>query len=386
MAQHDYVISNDTGANVRTDINNVLQAILTSNAGSTQPSTTQAGMLWGDMSNASTFYLKIRNHTNNGWNDLYAYDVATKTIQAMANGSTISSLLSAKANLASPTFTGTITADNINITDLSFDLGSLSTSQILQLRRGTTAQHSTFTGAVGELTIDTDKKTVIVHDGATAGGKEIVSTSGNQTIAGVKTFSSSPIVPTPTTDMQVSTKKYVDDLSLVHSATPKTTPADNDEIGLFDSASSFSLKKLTWYNLKATLKTYFFNTNNVLVGTTTDNGVDKLQVNGSISASNIYSASSFYKEYPSQNTWYTAYSLGDLRWGGIFKISSGKSGVHSFLIVAITYTFGVDTHISTIADSFYGGGVGLEIQVVSGNIQVRTTQSGVLVIEVSKIG
>lgn len=34
---------------------------------------------------------------------------------------------------------------------------------------------------------------------------------GNQTIAGVKTFSSSPIVPTPTTDMQTSTKKYVDD-------------------------------------------------------------------------------------------------------------------------------------------------------------------------------
>ncbi len=38
-----------------------------------------------------------------------------------------------------------------------------------------------------------------------------VATTGNETIAGVKTFSSSPIVPTPTTDMQASTKKYVDD-------------------------------------------------------------------------------------------------------------------------------------------------------------------------------
>ena len=36
--------------------------------------------------------------------------------------------------------------------------------------------------------------------------------SGAQTIAGVKTFSSSPIVPTPTTDMQPATKKYADDL------------------------------------------------------------------------------------------------------------------------------------------------------------------------------
>lgn len=39
----------------------------------------------------------------------------------------------------------------------------------------------------------------------------LVKNSGNETIAGVKTFSSSPVVPTPTTDMQASTKKYVDD-------------------------------------------------------------------------------------------------------------------------------------------------------------------------------
>ena len=37
----------------------------------------------------------------------------------------------------------------------------------------------------------------------------------------------------------------------------KTTPADADEIGLIDSAASYVLKKLTWANLKATLKTYF---------------------------------------------------------------------------------------------------------------------------------
>lgn len=44
-----------------------------------------------------------------------------------------------------------------------------------------------------------------------ANDNEVVKLSWNQTIAWVKTFSSSPIVPTPTTDMQVATKKYVDD-------------------------------------------------------------------------------------------------------------------------------------------------------------------------------
>lgn len=40
----------------------------------------------------------------------------------------------------------------------------------LKLRRGTTAEHATFTGAEGEITVDTTKDTVVVHDGATAGG------------------------------------------------------------------------------------------------------------------------------------------------------------------------------------------------------------------------
>lgn len=40
----------------------------------------------------------------------------------------------------------------------------------LQLRRGTTVQNDAFTGAIGELTMDTDKKQLRLHDGATQGG------------------------------------------------------------------------------------------------------------------------------------------------------------------------------------------------------------------------
>ena len=46
----------------------------------------------------------------------------------------------------------------------------------LKLRRGTTAQHSTFTGAEGEVTVDTTKDTLVVHDGTTAGGVPVAST------------------------------------------------------------------------------------------------------------------------------------------------------------------------------------------------------------------
>lgn len=43
-------------------------------------------------------------------------------------------------------------------------------AQQVQFRRGSTADHSTFTGAVGEVTVDTDKNVLVVHDGSTAGG------------------------------------------------------------------------------------------------------------------------------------------------------------------------------------------------------------------------
>jgi phage-related tail fiber protein len=45
--------------------------------------------------------------------------------------------------------------------------------------------------------------------------------------------------------------------ALVHAASSKATPVDADEVPLVDSAASFGAKKLTWANIKATLKTYF---------------------------------------------------------------------------------------------------------------------------------
>ena len=43
----------------------------------------------------------------------------------------------------------------------------------LQLRGGTTSDHGSFTGAVREVTVDTDLKTLRVHDGSTAGGERL---------------------------------------------------------------------------------------------------------------------------------------------------------------------------------------------------------------------
>lgn len=64
MATHDYVISNDTAANVRTDLNNALAAIRSSNLSATEPANLFAGLFWFDTTNDE---LKIRNEANDGW-------------------------------------------------------------------------------------------------------------------------------------------------------------------------------------------------------------------------------------------------------------------------------------------------------------------------------
>ena len=43
----------------------------------------------------------------------------------------------------------------------------------IQLRQGTTTEHNTFTGAVGEVTVDTTKDVPVVHDGVTVGGHPV---------------------------------------------------------------------------------------------------------------------------------------------------------------------------------------------------------------------
>ena len=48
----------------------------------------------------------------------------------------------------------------------------MATTQV-QFRKGTTPEHAQFTGANAEITVDTQKKTAVVHDGNDVGGFEL---------------------------------------------------------------------------------------------------------------------------------------------------------------------------------------------------------------------
>jgi len=74
MAQHDYVIDNQSASASRADINNALLAIVTQNAGATAPATTYADMFWYDTANNQ---IKKRNEANSAWITLGTINEAT---------------------------------------------------------------------------------------------------------------------------------------------------------------------------------------------------------------------------------------------------------------------------------------------------------------------
>lgn len=60
----------------------------------------------------------------------------------------------------------------------------------VQFRRGTTAETNVFTGAVGEVTVDTTKDTCVVHDGVTAGGFPLLRQDGSNSALSAGSLSS----------------------------------------------------------------------------------------------------------------------------------------------------------------------------------------------------
>ena len=142
----DYVLDNQSGQNFRTELNQILQSILTLNEGSGTPSTTAAFMPFVDTSDGN---LKVRNSANDG----------NVTIGPI--GTTNLGL----ATLASPTFTGDVV---------------INSTSAVQIPSGTTAQRPTSPTA-GDLRFNSDTSSAEIYNGtsftsvgggATGGGSD----------------------------------------------------------------------------------------------------------------------------------------------------------------------------------------------------------------------
>lgn len=162
MAQHDYVIANQSGASFRSDLNNALSAVATNNSGTVEPSTIYAYQWWAD---TNTGLLKQRNAANSAWITI----------------GTLASTNLGLATLASPSFTGTAT--------FAGDVLLSGTGQ-LDLPAGTTAQRSGSPNA-GMIRFNTTLSTFegyngtawgSIGGGATGGGSDQVFWENGQTV------------------------------------------------------------------------------------------------------------------------------------------------------------------------------------------------------------
>lgn len=118
MAQStDYLISNQSGAGVRAELNSILAAIVSGNSGDSEPTTTYAFMAWVDTT-GGTAILKRRNEGDTAWITL----------------GDVSQAYMGLANLASANeYTAT---QNFNATTLTFDATqdwSLAANQVTTL-------------------------------------------------------------------------------------------------------------------------------------------------------------------------------------------------------------------------------------------------------------
>jgi len=100
----------------------------------------------------------------------------------------------------------------------------------IQLRRGTSAEHSSFTGLVGEITVNTSNSSIHVHDGSTAGGTELA------TKASVDNLSSNSIIDADSdTHVKVETTSDADTIDFTVAG---TTIAKMEATGLIPTVNS----------------------------------------------------------------------------------------------------------------------------------------------------
>ena len=217
MAQHDYNLANQSGADFRADLNNALEAIATVNSGATEPSTTFAHQLWVDTSSS---VLKIRNAADSDWITLGTSITTSNTFTGDLTGNVTGNVTGS--------VTGDVTGDLTGNAD-SADI--LSTARTIQIS-GDVAGSASFDGS-GDINIATTVQIDSIVLGTDTQGDYIESISGSTgvTITGGTGEGSTPTVaigqPVATTDdvtfnIVTATNEFVGDLDGAVRFTAKT--------------------------------------------------------------------------------------------------------------------------------------------------------------------
>lgn len=183
---------------------------------------TNISLAYDDTSNTLTINA---NDTSVDWSEVQSKPttISGYSITDAYTKTETNSALSLKAPLASPTFTGTValpsttSIGNVSSTELGYLDGVTSSIQtqfngkVSKTGDETIAGVKTFSSnPISSATQSTAANALTRKDYVDGLDSANVKRTGDETIAGIKTFSSSPIVPTPTAGTQAVNKDYAD--------------------------------------------------------------------------------------------------------------------------------------------------------------------------------
>ena len=148
MSQNDLSIANQGFASFRSDLNSALQALGSTNSGTSAPSTTYANQLFYDTTNN---ILKIRNEDNDAFISLFTLDQTNDNIESL----TVDGILTVATSVKTPLIEFTDGDDALTITDG----GNVAVGGTLTANAGVIVDNITIDGteidlSSGDLTID----------------------------------------------------------------------------------------------------------------------------------------------------------------------------------------------------------------------------------------
>jgi hypothetical protein len=254
MAQHDYNIANQGFPAFRTDLNNALSAIQTTNSGTSRPTGAVAGQLWLDTTSPTTPTLKYYDGAD---------DISLATIDHSANTvNWLDSTVSITGLTTTATGTVLTLSDSANTTTVNLILDNQKEIRF----RETTANGTNYVALKAPASVASDLTfTLPATDGTN--GQALV-TNGS----GVLSFVSASADGTVDWDTTVKTSGFTatankgyfcNTTSSAFTVTLPSTPSAGDEIVIVDYAGTFATNNL---NITSTPKING-STNDVLLTT-----------------------------------------------------------------------------------------------------------------------
>jgi hypothetical protein len=231
MAQHDYIISNATFPAVRTDINNALSAIQTTNSGTSRPTGAVSGQLWLDTTSATTPTLKYYDGAD---------DISLATIDHTAN--TVNWLDSTVSITGlSTTATGTVLtlSDTVNTTTVNLIIDNQKEIRF----RETTANGTNYVALKAPASLSADLTFTLPTTDGTSGQALITNGSGVLSFASAGTSWQS----VQTTGFTASAGKGYpcNTTSSAFTVTLPASPSVGDYIQIVDYAGTFATNNIT---------------------------------------------------------------------------------------------------------------------------------------------